>query len=89
MQRQAHLFFAGIALMVGNTNLVEEAVELADDGGYLLRQVASVHGRAGLCAKTQLDDYVSCNTAGGQSECVPSDGRADRRAALSGGLRQW
>ena len=29
--------------MAGDANLIEEAVQLADDGGYLLGEVARVH----------------------------------------------
>jgi hypothetical protein len=39
-----YLSFARIPLMAGHTNLVEQAVQLADDGGDLLGEVARVHG---------------------------------------------
>lgn len=64
--------------MVRHTNVVEQTVQLADDGGDLLRQVASVHGHA-----RQQDGNVSCNTAGRYSEAS----RVDGQAVPSGGFR--
>ena len=40
----AHLCLARVALMAGHANLIEQAVQLADDGGDLLGEVAGVHG---------------------------------------------
>lgn len=39
----SHLSLARVALMAGNADLVEQAVQLADYGGDLLGQVARVH----------------------------------------------
>lgn len=39
----AYLCLARVALMAGNTNLIEEVVQLADNGGDLLREIAGVH----------------------------------------------
>ena len=38
-----YLGLARVALMARNANLVKEAVQLADDGGDLLGEVARVH----------------------------------------------
>jgi hypothetical protein len=42
-QRMTHLCLTRVALMAGNADLVEQAVQLADDGGDLLGEVAGVH----------------------------------------------
>jgi hypothetical protein len=39
-----YLCLARVALMAGHTDLVEQAVQLADDGRDLLGEVARVHG---------------------------------------------
>lgn len=39
----AHLCLARIPLMAGDANLVEQTMQLADDGGDLLGQIARVH----------------------------------------------
>lgn len=39
----AYLCLARVALMAGNTNLIEQVVQLADDGRDLLREIAGVH----------------------------------------------
>jgi hypothetical protein len=39
-----HLCFTRLALMAGDANVIEQAVQLADDGGDLLGEVARVHG---------------------------------------------
>ena len=41
--RAGYLCFARVALMAGNANVVEEGVQLADDGRDLLGEVARVH----------------------------------------------
>lgn len=38
-----YLCLARIALMAGHSNLIKQAVQLADDGGDLLSEVAGVH----------------------------------------------
>ena len=35
--------FARVALMTGDANLIEQAMQLADDGRDLLGEIASVH----------------------------------------------
>jgi hypothetical protein len=40
----AYLCFARVPLMAGYTNLIKQAMQLADDGGDLLGEVARVHG---------------------------------------------
>jgi hypothetical protein len=39
-----HLCFARVALMAGDANVIEQAVQLADDSRDLLSEVARVHG---------------------------------------------
>jgi hypothetical protein len=39
-----YLCLARVALMAGHTDLVEQTVQLADDGRDLLGEVARVHG---------------------------------------------
>lgn len=52
-----YLGLSCVALMARNPNLIEQLVQLSDDGGHLLLQVARVHDRnassaaaSGLCA---------------------------------------
>ena len=38
-----YLCFTRLAILVGDANLIEEAMELTNDGVDLLRQVAGIH----------------------------------------------
>jgi hypothetical protein len=55
--RAGYLCFARVALMAGNANIVEEGVQLADDGRDLLGEVARVHGGSGR-ASGRVGEYA-------------------------------
>ena len=55
-----HLCFARIALMAGDTNIIEQAVQLADDGRDLLGEVARVHGGCVPPARCDAQTRMQC-----------------------------
>jgi hypothetical protein len=59
--RISYLCLARVALMAGDPDLVEEAVQLADDGRDLLGEVARVHG--GDCCRP-ASGVVNCACTG-------------------------
>jgi hypothetical protein len=64
-KQQAHvpgtyLCLARVSLMAGDTNVVEQTVQLADDGGDLLGQVAGVHG---VCSAASAMFQSTCKVS--------------------------